>query len=100
MKYLPEDVQRDVATKLGIEELTPEQAWIMVKLMKHARLRCRNNGALNNYMRTAFPHLRFDQVEKRRADGTPYDGLSITWRDHARQASQDAAVTEAEDELD
>lgn len=95
MKYLPEDVRRDVKAKLGIEELTPEQAWILVKLMKHARLRCRNNGALDNYLREAFPHLRFDQVEKRRADGTPYDGLRIIWRDHARQAT---AETEADED--
>lgn len=86
MRFLPNDLRTEVEQRLGMKELTPEQAWVLVKIMKHARLRCRNNGALNNYMRAAFPHLRFDQVEKRRLDGTPYDGLQITWRDHARQA--------------
>jgi hypothetical protein len=97
MKLLPEDLKKDIEQKFNVKELTPEQAWVLVKLMKHARLRCRNNSALNNYMRTAFTHLRFDQVEKRRADGTPYDGLCITWRDHARQLVADVVIEEGED---
>jgi hypothetical protein len=94
MKYEPEDLKVDLKTRFGVEELSPEQAWVLVKIVKHGRLRCRNNAALNNFMRKAFAHLRFDQVEKRKADGSFYEGLSISYRDGAKQAP----IMEGDDE--
>lgn len=89
MRYEPQVLNTELKSRFEVEEVTPEMAWVLVKLMKHARLRCRNNAALNNYLREAFPELRFDQVEKKKADGTFYEGLQITWRDSARQVIQD-----------
>ena len=58
-------------------ELNTEQLWVLTKLAKHVRLRCRNNTAFNNYMDRMFPYARFRQVTKQHADGSTYPGLSI-----------------------
>lgn len=86
MKYEATDFRFDLATA-GLNEVTPEQAWMLVKLAKHSRQRMKNNAALNNWFGAAFPHLRFTQVTKYKASGEAYEGLSITWRDSARQAT-------------
>jgi hypothetical protein len=59
------------------EGLTPAQIWLVVKIAKHVRLRCRNNAAFNNWFNSVFPAYRFRQVPKKRADGSPYEGLQI-----------------------
>lgn len=87
----PQELTAELLERFGIKELTPEQAWTLVNYVKHCRFRCRNNAALNNYHRKAFPHLSFAQVEKRKRpteeypDGELYEGLQIVYRDHAKQ---------------
>lgn len=66
-------------------DITGAQIWAIVKMMKHARLRCRNNAALNNWMNSAFAgKFTFRQVNKQRPKrgGMPgemetYPGLQI-----------------------
>lgn len=59
-------------------EWTVQDAWTLIKIIKHCRLRCRNNAALNNFMNNIFPDMRFEQVTKFRPDGSSYPGLRIT----------------------
>jgi hypothetical protein len=59
------------------KNLNPQQLWALVKFAKNVRLRCRNNAAFNNMMSRVFPHATFRQVQKIRADGSYYPGLSI-----------------------
>ena len=73
MKY--ED-SKEVAEVLG--QLTVRQLWVLVKIAKTVRLRCRSNKAFNNYMNRIFPYASFDEVTKTKADGTSYPGLQIT----------------------
>ncbi len=54
-----------------------DMLWFLVKMCKHVRLRARNNSAFNNYMNRCFPGFNFQQVEKKRQDGTSYPGLEI-----------------------
>lgn len=61
--------------------LTPEQMWLLVKLSKNVRLRCRNNAAFNNFFNSTFPYANFSQITKFRADGTSYPGLKIIFND-------------------
>jgi len=70
---LKANIERDFGATLSAQQL-----WTLVKLCKHVRLRCRNNAAFNNCFNSIFqPHARFTQVNKTRADGTTYPGLSI-----------------------
>ena len=59
-------------------------AWVLVKLVRHGRVRCRNNKALYNYLGKAYPELRFDEVPKTMEygprKGQMYTGLKITNR--------------------
>lgn len=66
------------------EKLTVAQLWLLVKMCKNVRLRCRNNTAFNNFMNQVFgPHASFKTVTKSRPSwrnpGTTetYPGLSI-----------------------
>ena len=64
--------------------LTVRQLWVLVKLAKWVRLRCRNNSAFNNFMNALFsPHASFRTVNKQRPSRynpsvmDTYPGLSI-----------------------
>ena len=63
--------------------LTVRQLWILVKICKWVRLRCRNNSAFNNFMNGIFaPHASFRTVTKTHPPGhhkagQTYPGLSI-----------------------
>lgn len=67
---------REVAEVLG--QLTVRQLWVLVKICKTVRLRCRNNKAFNNYFGRIFPYASFDEVTKFKEDGSSYPGLQIT----------------------
>lgn len=59
-------------------DLTKEQMWAIVKIIKHCRKRCRNNAALNNYLNRNFTKFRFVEVEKVDSrTGERYKGLEI-----------------------
>jgi hypothetical protein len=68
----------------GDRKLTLQELWAFVKILRIARLRCRNNAALNNQLGAAFPHARFRQVQKQRpsrynpAVMESYPGLEIS----------------------
>ena len=62
------------------ENMTSQQMWTLVKLLKHARGRCRNNAAFNNYMTRMFgDEFEFAEVPKE-WQGKRYKGLRITRR--------------------
>ena len=73
-----------------VEELFPnlslEQMWAIVFMMKHVRLRCRNNVALNNYLNMMFPDFKFRQVDKVDSSGNTYKGLVIRKDDKELEA--------------
>ncbi len=59
-------------------ELTFDQLWWIVKMMKAARLYCRSNVAFNNFLNSVFRGVaQFKQVEKEGSGGNKYMGLSI-----------------------
>jgi hypothetical protein len=72
-----------------LSSISPRMAWWLVKLIKHCRMRCRNNSALNNYLNRNFKGLRFQQVTKTRQDGSTYPGLEITGKDGALMYTED-----------
>lgn len=71
--------KEEMEQKFGV--LTPKQMWLLVKLSKNVRLRCRNNVAFNNFFNSTFPYANFSQINKIRADGSSYPGLKITFKD-------------------
>lgn len=91
MFYKPEDFKADIeqievlmanaiADGKRSEEVGIRLAWIFVKAIRHGRMRCRNNKALNNYLAKVFPSLRFEEVQKYDRLGKPYMGLKIVSR--------------------
>lgn len=82
MMKITSQAKAEIEAAFGTE-LTGAQIWTIVKMMKHARLRCRNNAALNNWLNSVFgTKYRFSQENKTRknrytgADET-YQGLVI-----------------------
>ena len=67
--------KQDFEAEFG--ELTSKKLWLLVRLSKNVRLRCRNNTAFNNFFSRVFPYAKFKQVMKRGFDGKEYPGLSI-----------------------
>ena len=67
--------------KQRISEVLPEvsidEAWSIVLLIRHARRYCRSNSALYPCLSRLFPHLRFKTVDKTNAKGETYQGLVI-----------------------
>ena len=59
-----------------ITEISERGMWILVKLFKHARGRCRSNAAMNNWLRESFTGHQFKEVPKI-VDGESYKGLEI-----------------------
>lgn len=72
----PNTLADDFARLFGAK-LTAEQLWLLTKFAKYVRLRARNNAAYNNFASRVFPYATFRQVNKERADGSTYPGLSI-----------------------
>ena len=60
-----------------LPEVSIDEAWTMVLLIRHARRYCRSNSALYPCLSRLFPHLRFKTVTKTNKDGTTYQGLVI-----------------------
>ena len=58
--------------------LDVNKIWLLVSWARHARLRCRSNAALYNFLRKAFPDFDFSEVEKQNKMGQTYMGLQIT----------------------
>lgn len=69
------DLRKEFEENFG--KLTTRQLWILTKLCKNVRLRCRSNSAFNNSMNRVFPYATFRQVEKIKPTGEKYPGLSI-----------------------
>lgn len=63
--------------KESLPEVTVDEAWAMVLLIRHARRYCRSNAALYPCLSRLFPHLRFKTVQKTNAKGETYQGLVI-----------------------
>lgn len=60
------DLRKEIEKEFGTT-LTLRQLWVLVKICKWVRLRCRNNSAFNNFMNAIFsPHASFRQVNKQR----------------------------------
>lgn len=82
MKNLPQ-FRKDFEEAFG-PKLTVRQLWLLTKMAKNVRLRCRNNTAFNNFMNALFgPHAQFRTVTKTRTSRVTgqlenYPGLSIT----------------------
>lgn len=70
-------------------ELTAQQLWVLTKFAKNVRLRCRNNTAFNNFMNRTFPYAQFKQVNKIKASGETYPGLSIQVKEHEISGEED-----------
>lgn len=76
--------RKDFEAAFGVK-LTAQQLWLLVKMCKNVRLRCRNNTAFNNFMNAMFnPHAQFREVMKQKPSwkvpGTTehYPGLVIS----------------------
>lgn len=72
----PSKFKEDIEANFG--KLNLKQIWLIVKIAKHVRLRCRNNTAFNNFFNQIIPQAYFKQVIKTRQDGSTYPGLSIS----------------------
>ena len=60
-------------------ELNLEQIKVLIKLLKHARGRCRNNAALRNWLTMMFPKFSFSEIY-REYNGESYKTLDIKER--------------------
>jgi len=82
--YEPKEMRQELGQAIT-EKSMVGLAWVLVKLVRHGRVRCRNNKALNNYMSKAFPELRFNEIPKvvefGRRKGETYMGLQIVSQD-------------------
>ena len=78
IKFAGKEVQEEWLKAFGTSVTTEQQMWVLVKLFKHARGRCRSNVAMNNWLKDCFPNFRFSQVEKTKENGEKYPGLEIT----------------------
>jgi hypothetical protein len=70
--------------KARIAEVLPQvsvdEAWAVVLLIRHARKYCRSNAALYPALGRLFPNLKFKTVTKTNARGETYQGLVIEER--------------------
>jgi len=75
------EVEKKVCEVFGLkpEDITPAQVFLLVKIAKHCRLRCRSNAALHNWLRRGFPSLKITtfKAESRFKPGQMYDALSV-----------------------
>lgn len=75
-----DEVQTRLCEVFGIkpEQITPQQIFLLVKIIKHCRLRCRSNVALHNWLKRAFPDLNISTVKmKSKYDDGTYDALKV-----------------------
>lgn len=83
-----QQLKSEIESAFGTE-LTARQLWVLVKMSKHVRLRCRNNSAFNNCFNQVFPYASFRQVNKTRLDGSTYPGLQITVKGETVDGAED-----------
>jgi len=74
MKYEGERVAAEFKAAFGIdiEDVTPAQAMVIAKMIKHGRVRCRSNAALYNCMGRWFSGLKFKDEETKNPPGHKY----------------------------
>ena len=95
MKRLNIEEYRAEFEELFGKTLTARQLWMLVKMCKNVRLRCRNNTAFNNFMEQVFPYARFRKVAKQVPDWSrpgqtkTVDGLSITVADQTIEDNEE-----------
>lgn len=75
------EVQNRLCEVFGMQpsDITPAQVFLLVKIAKHCRLRCRSNAALHNWLKKAFPALDISTV-KAQSKFNPnetYDALKV-----------------------
>jgi len=91
------EVQDKLCQVFGIkpEELTPAQVFALVKIIKHCRLRCKNNAALHNWLKKGFPDLSITTVKmaSKFNPNETYDALKVF---NPKAAGQVAAVDDDE----
>jgi len=76
MKF--EDISDECKVLFG--DLSEDQMWFLVKMIKHTRGRCRSNIALNNYLNREFRDFTFTTVLKKDSHGDDYKALKIDRR--------------------
>lgn len=63
------------------KDITPAQVFLLVKIIKHCRLRCRSNAALHNWLKRAFPDLTIGTTKVLskypKYAGETYDALTV-----------------------
>lgn len=74
MRYEGEQVQREFENAFGFspDDITPAQAMVLTKIIKHARLRCRSNAALYPYLGRVFGNLRFREEVTKNPPGSRF----------------------------
>ena len=80
MNFTGTELEEEVEAAFGkpTSEFTTREIWVIVKMIKHCRGRCRNNAALNNWLNHNFPGHRFVAVDKEnKTTGETYKGLDI-----------------------
>lgn len=96
MKRLNIEEYRAEFEELFGKTLTVRQLWMLVKFGKNIRLRCRNNSALNNFLKSLFPYATFRQVPKTVPDWQRpgftkvIEGLQITSHDQTVEDTDEA----------
>jgi len=84
IKYGGSEVAKDWEEEFGfpITEISVRGMWILVKLFKHARGRCRSNKAMDNWLSSTFTGHTFKEVPKKNErTGDTYLGLEINKND-------------------
>lgn len=76
MRYEASDLKRDLDS-LGIVR-SVRLLWLIIRIVKHGRLRCRNNKALYNWVRGAFPEFSYRTETRIGFRGKSYEALIVT----------------------
>lgn len=104
MRYEGDQAGREFAAAFGFstEDITPAQAAVLVKMIKHARLRCRSNNALYPYLGRIFPNLVFKDEEKQNPPGSKYaTRKSLTIKQRVKKVPKpDPALMKPDDVTD
>ena len=80
IKFASKQVAEEWKEAFGfpITDISERGMWVLVKLFKHARGRCRSNTAMNNWLRDAFTGHQFNEIDKvDERTGKSYKGLEI-----------------------
>lgn len=95
------EVQDAVCRVFGIKagDITPDMVFLLVKIAKHCRLRCRSNAALHNWLKRGFPDLNITTVKALskypKFEGETYDALKVF---NPKQSAGVPKVEEPDDE--